>query len=396
MRSLAAALAAVHLLAAGGAAAAPAPAAWSSARHLPGVVDLTTPRSDGALVVSGGSRLLLLDRASGAMTPFAAGPGGYPGGAGDEPYLALSSGRTVAAAGCGFAPDDLFVLQQRPRDIIRIDPGGHAHTFVHIDGVDSLNGIAFDTVGRFGNRLLAIGPSRGATVVVAIDCRGRIEHITDRGPAMEGGMAVAPAGFGAFGGDLVAADEYSGQILAIRPDGSSALVAHPNLPTGADTGVEGVGFVPPGFSAGGTAYFSDRATPGNAHPGTDSLLEIDARRLVAAGVRDGDLLAATEGGALTAAVRCAASCSVTEVLTGPPTAHGEGHLVAVADHPGPAGASLPVASDLGAAARTQAVLTFVATCVAVVLLLVVVAVVVRWRLARRRRERAGGDPTSTG
>ncbi len=356
MRAAIAALAAMHL-AAQAAAPAPGVAAWATQLHVAGVVDVSAPRSDGRLVVSGGSRLWLLDRRTGSLVSFAAGPGGYPGGAGDEPYLALAPGGRVTAAGCSFTADDVYVIQQATQDVLRIDSSGKAHRFAHVDGVDSLGGIAFDTVGRFGGRLLVIGPSHGATVVATIDCRGEVAHITDRAPTMEGGVAVAPAGFGAFGGDLVGADELSGQVLAVRPDGSTGLVARSGLPAGGDIGVEGVGFVPPGFGAGGAAYFADRSTPGNPHPGTDHLLRLDARELAARGVQDGDLLVATEGGARTIRVSCASGCRVSEVAAGPAQAHGEGHVVAVADHPAGPATTLPEASDLGAAARTQALIT---------------------------------------
>lgn len=383
LRAAAAVSAAIHLLAPQ-VAASPTPAlTWSTQLHVTGVVDVSAPRADGRLVVSGGSRLWLLDRRGGGLTPFAAGPGGYPGGAGDEPYLALSPGGRVAAAGCAFAAGDLYVLQQSTREVLRIDPAGASRPFVTIDGVDSLGGIAFDTTGRFGGRLLVIAPSHGATAVVAIDCRGGVEHLTDRAPVVEGGIAVAPAGFGAFGGDLIAADELSGQIFAIRPDGSTALVARSGLPTGGDIGVEGVGFVPPGFGEGGTAYFADRLTPGNPHPGTDTLLQLDARQLAAAGVRDGDLLAATEGGARTIAVRCGSTCEVTEIAAGPAVAHGEGHVVAVADHPAAAGSPLPEASDLGAAARTETLLTRLGAGA----LTVVVLAGLTWLVLRLRRRR---------
>jgi hypothetical protein len=285
----------------------PATATWSTQLHVTGVVDVSAPRSDGRLVVSGGRRLWLLDPRSGELTPFATGAGGYMGGGGDEPYLALSTGRRVAAAGCAFAPDDVYIVQQSTRDVLRVDAAGRARRFAHVDGVDSLSGIAFDTTGRFGNRLLAIGPSRGGTVVVAIDCRAAATHETDRAPAMEGGIAVAPPSFGPYSGDLVGADELSGRVLAVRPDGSTAVVVRSGLPAGGDIGVEGVGFLPPGFAVGGTAYFADRSTPGNRHPGTDSLLRLDAPALVAAGAREGDLLVATEGGARTIAVECGPS-----------------------------------------------------------------------------------------
>ena len=44
-------------------------------------------------------------------------------------------------------------------------------------------------------------------------------------------------------------------------------------------------------------------------------------------LRPGDLLVANEGGALTIAVRCAATCTTHYLADGPPTAHVEGHLV---------------------------------------------------------------------
>jgi hypothetical protein len=385
LRAAAISFAAVQLLAPL-AASPPAVLAWSTRLHVTGIVDVSAARADGRLVVSGGSRLWLLDRRTGGLAAFATGPGGYPGGAGDEPYLALSQGERVPAAGCAFTPDDLFVIQQGTRQVLRIDSAGASRRFATVDGVDSLGGIAFDTTGRFGGRLLVIAPSHGATAVVAIDCRGALEHVTDRAPVMEGGVAVAPASFGAFGGDLIAADELSGQVLAVRPDGSTATVARSGLPAGGDIGVEGVGFVPPGFVAGGgTAYFSDRATPGNPHPGTDTLLQLDARPLAASGIRDGDLLAATEGGARTIAVRCAASCTVSDIAAGPGPAHGEGHVMVVADRPAATGGSLPEAADLGAAARTQALLARLGAGALAVILLAALAGLGLWlrmRLAR--------------
>jgi hypothetical protein len=49
-------------------------------------------------------------------------------------------------------------------------------------------------------------------------------------------------------------------------------------------------------------------------------------------VRAGDLVVATEGGALTDAVRCGrAGCSVREVAFGPAIAHAEGHIAFVRD-----------------------------------------------------------------
>ena len=357
-------------------------AAWTPVDHLPAVVDVAGPRADGQLVVSAGRNLYVLDRATGDLQPFANGAGGYPPLPGDEPYLAVASGRAVASAGCRFPRGDVYVIDQSPHRVWRIDASGRANVFATVDGVDSLSGITFDDTGRFGNRLLVVGPSHGLTVVAAVDCRGGVTHLTDAAPAMEGGIVVAPASFGAFAGDLIAPDELSGVIRAVRPDGSTALVAVSGLPHGQDTGIEGLGFVPPGFSRGGTAYFADRSTPGNRYPGTGSLLSLDGTMLAQAGVREGDLLGATEGGARTIAVRCDSACHVTHVASGPAPAHGEGHLLLVADHPLPGGTSLPQASNLGAAARTQTILirAGLSALVAIGLLLVVVVV-------RRNRRR---------
>jgi len=187
-------------------------------------------------------------------------------------------------------------------------------------------GSLFDTVRKFGFRLLASGPSKGKTAIVAIDCKGKVDFITHSAPVLEGGLAVAPKGFGAFAGDLIAPDELNGKIYAIGPDGAVRLVAMSGLPAGPDTGVESLGFVPKGFTRNGEVYYSDRATPGNPHPGTDSLLRLPASALVAAGVRGGDMLGATEGGATMIAVRCRATCSVVTVISAPSTSHGEGHI----------------------------------------------------------------------
>ena len=381
---LAATLAVLALLVVGAPpASAGAPLTWARWQHVPGVVDVTGPRSDGSLVLAAADGLFLLDPLSGRREPFTAAASAYPGAGSGEPYIALSTGQRVAAATCSFGRDDLFVLQPKPAGaVLRIDAQGHAHGFATVDGVESLTGIAFDSVGRFGHRLLVSGPNRGATVVAAIDCRGKVTRVTETAPVLEGGIQVAPVGFGSFGGDLVAPDELSGNLYAISPDGSSATLARSGLPVGGDIGVEGVGFVPPGFAAGGAAYFADRSTPRNPHPGTDSLLRLDSASLGRAGVRDGDLLVATEGGAGMIDVRCARTCQVTELVSGD-TAHGEGHVLAVAATPGPAGKTLPEASDLGHSAMLQRWLTWGGIAAIAVLALAAIGLF----LARRRRHR---------
>jgi hypothetical protein len=337
------------------------PAIWPLAYPLPHVFDVAGPRSDGRLVVAAGGKLFLLNQVSGAQEPFAAGPGGYPGAGGEEPYIAVAS--PAVAAHSTFQPDDVFVLQLKPAGgVWRIDPSGMAHQFANVTGVDSLNGIAFDENGAFGYRLLVTGPHAHHTTVAAIDGDGQVSVVTTQAPTVEGGLAVAPSTFGKFAGDLIAPDELSGKIYAIGPDGTSQVVATPDLAHGQDVGVEGAGFVPNADLARATIYFADRGTPGNLHPGTDNLLALKGADLAGAGGGPGDLLVGTEGGAGLVAVRCdLAACGVTTIIVDNGTSHGEGHIVVAMEAPsvafGPAPAAVrstsppaPVALVVGLAA----------------------------------------------
>jgi hypothetical protein len=303
-------------------------ARWTPAVPIKRVLDLSGPRSDGAIVVAANKRLALL-RPSGAVQPFAGGPAGYLNPGGEEPYIALSSGQPVAGAACSFGPETVYVLRlQKGAGVTAVDARGEAHPFASLPGGGLEDGIAFDTTGRFGHRLLVTATRGSRTTVYAIDCRGLVSTITASAPKLEGGIAVAPAGFGRFAGDLIATDENSGRIWAISPAGRSSLLAGSGLARGGDVGVESAGFVPAGFGPSSSALVADRHTPGNPHPGDDAVLRIGGSALVAAGVRAGQLLVATEGGAQTDAVSCGkASCVVRHVADGPPIAHLEGHIV---------------------------------------------------------------------
>jgi hypothetical protein len=340
--------------------------AWEQWQTVAGVFDLGGPRSDGSLVVAGSGALYTM-APDGAVSPFASG---YHDDAGAEAYLAVSGGLRVGEAGCSFARDDTFVLRlHAPIGVTHVGASGSDVTSFADISLPSLNGIAFDPVGTFANRLLVTGPRSGKTEVDAIDCTGHIQVVTSTAPVVEGGIAVAPQTFGAFSGDLIAPDELSGIIWAIRQDGSSRRLAISGLAKGQDTGVESVGFVPAGFAKGGYLYYSDRATPNNPHPGTDHVLRISTADLVSAGVRDGDMLVATEGGASMIDVRCDTACQVTTVVATPTIAHGEGHLAftltpagvptparsPVLEPPAPAGA-VPFGAYLAIAAAVVAAL----------------------------------------
>ena len=157
-----------------------------------------------------------------------------------------------------------------------------------------------------------------------IGCDGRLSTVTAGGPPVEGGIVVAPATFGEFGGDLIAPNETSGRVYAVTPSGRVVILARSGLPAGGDIGVESTGFAP---AAAAAMYLADRFTPGNRHPGDDAILRLPAAGLARAGIRACDLLVATEGGAKTIDVRCAATCAVRYVAAGPAIAHPEGHIV---------------------------------------------------------------------
>jgi hypothetical protein len=295
--------------------------------HIARVLDLSPPRHDGAVVVATAGRLALL-RPSGSVQPFASGPGGYVSPGGEEPYIALSSSSRGRGVRCGYGRDVLYVLRlSKHPGVTAVDAHGRVHPFASLPARALENGIAFDDTGSFGHRLLVTATAGTRTTVYAIDCRGAVATITRSAPKLEGGIAVAPATFGRFAGDLMAPDENSGRVYAIAPNGRTANVADSGLPHGGDVGVESAGFVPARLGSSWSALVSDRLTPGNPHPGDDAVLRIDAATLAAAGVRPGDLLVATEGGAHTDAVTCTSSCSVRHVADGPAVARLEGHIV---------------------------------------------------------------------
>jgi hypothetical protein len=243
--------------------------------------------------------------------------------------LTLTGGEVLARR-------DFWDIAQAARDrhfALRIFTNGTrvtpeiARRFADLESGAMPNGIAFDHAGGFGHRLLVTAAVSNGTAVFALDCTGSVSTITPHAPRLEGGIEVAPASFGRYAGDLIAPDEYSGRLLAIDPQGAVHTVARSGLPSGADIGVESAGFVPPQFDRSQAAYLADRRSPGNPHPGTDSILRISGADLVRAGVRPGDLLVASEGGAKTIAVRCGRTCSVRKIADGPATSHAEGHIV---------------------------------------------------------------------
>jgi hypothetical protein len=321
----------------------PVPPQWERWVSLPGVVDVVGPRPDGKLVAAAAGRLHLVDRDTGATTPV----GSDSTDPGPESYIAMAPGLDVAGAGCRFEAGDIYALElgRPPHAIVRVTVDGTPSRFVEPPPVDLLTGIAFDATGRFGNQLLVTGRRGNRTVVFSIDCRARLRTLTENAPLVEGGMEVAPQMFGEHGGDLIAADENSGNVIFIRFDGTSGVLIRPDLPAGPDIGVESVGFLPPGFiGRGGTAYVADRRSPGSPTEGTDAIWRVTPERFSQVRIDENDLIVVTETGRTTI-VRCRATCR-TFPFGDAAGAHIEGHVTVVL---GPAPPPIPRAGATGVA-----------------------------------------------
>lgn len=306
-------------------AAAQSPAAWQQWQHQVGIVDVGV-RADGSVMAMIAGRLFVVSPASGTATPFASSFSADPNA---EPYFVVAPDLSPSDNHCAWHADDLYVLDlTSPPGIAHVSADGSVSRLATLSGVDTLGGITLDSTGHFDHTLLVTGTHNGnATTVFAVGCDGSVSVLADSAPLVEGGLAVAPESFGQFGGNLIASDENSGQIWAIDPSGTAALVVMSGLPSGGDTGVESEGFVPPGFIGGsGYAYLADRGTPNNPFPGTDSILRLSGSDLASAGIQDGDLLVATEGNGTTIAVRCADTCSVLAAAQGTQGGHIEGKI----------------------------------------------------------------------
>ena len=74
-----------------------------------------------------------------------------------------------------FPRDTVYAIEPAGKTrVLALTPGGRVRPLARIRGVKTLNGIVFDTVGRFGGRLLVLGLTAGGSgALVTVDCRGR-------------------------------------------------------------------------------------------------------------------------------------------------------------------------------------------------------------------------------
>ena len=160
-----------------------------------------------------------------------------------EEYVTIAPSQSAMA---GFTPRDIFVTQG---PAIYKTTAGTATLFALMPNCgDDHTGITFDHVGTFGYNMIvtcANGP------VWQVDGAGIPTFIADTGTHVEG-PAIPPLSFGPFGGQILAADEFSGSVHAIDNAGTVTYDVFSNY------GAEGVLVIPSApctFCSGTGTYF---------------------------------------------------------------------------------------------------------------------------------------------
>src|SRR6266511_3334487 len=159
-----------------------------------------------------------------------------------EPYIAVSSGLG------GFPLGNVYVVVRQK--IFQISPNGsNPKLFKKISGLSGgNNGITFDTVGTFGFNMLITDRRGPVWTVTSSKVATQIVDVMDQIK----GTAVAPLTFGNYGGQLLVASEFAGQVFAISPTDFSISTV------GSWESAEGVDMIPTTvceFDASGGAYF---------------------------------------------------------------------------------------------------------------------------------------------
>lgn len=234
----------------GSTAAAPVPVSASRGLRFRVVVK-TTQKLDS--VVWTGREFLYVQNTT--NTVWAAPPAGRPLHRFATMPRLVEETRCVLSGGHGF-PSGAIFCHSPDNKIYEISADGSrvtvfatlpAHYPPAADGA-----LAFDTVGRFGYRLLAATGRSGGTKpaggqVDAVDSHGRVQRVGRyAGPGGADELVIAPRRFGSAGGDaLLTVDAGGGggrvvaldsrrraRAIAIMPSGLSPIAAIPTVPRG--------------------------------------------------------------------------------------------------------------------------------------------------------------------
>jgi len=199
----------------------------------------TTQRLDSLLWT--GTQFLYVQNT--ANTVWAAPPAGQPlRQFATMPRLVEETRCILSTGSQGFPPGVIF-CHSPDHKIYAISPDGSSvSVFATLPAPYPPAGdgaLAFDTVGRFGHKLVAAtGRSGGAQpaggIVYTIDAHGAVQQVaTYATPGGADELVIAPRGFGSVAGDAllpVDAGAGSGAVVAVDPSGRTRTIA--NLPVG--------------------------------------------------------------------------------------------------------------------------------------------------------------------
>jgi hypothetical protein len=197
------------------------------------VIARTTQKLDS--IVWTGKQFLYVQNT--ANTVWAAPPAGYPlRQFATMPRLVEETRCVLSPGGQGFPPGAIF-CHSPDNKIYEVSPDGSSVTvFASLPAPyppASDGALAFDTVGRFGYRLVAAtgrsgGPTPAGGLVYTIGRRGGVRQVgTYAGPGGADELVIAPRGFGSVAGDaLLTVDAgASGAVVAVGPNGTTRSIA---------------------------------------------------------------------------------------------------------------------------------------------------------------------------
>jgi hypothetical protein len=191
--------------------------------------------------------------------------GGAPTAFADLPYTtgyAVSQGLFVPA-GYGSLSGDYLVTGNGLAASVNSSGSVTDLSLSNFVGGDTVAPAGFGAVG--GKVLLGNEEADGTVDILALNADGTTTVFAtlgirnSQGSPFAAHMGFAPAGFGAIGGDLVVSDEDSGNVYAINALGEVSLFATLPVPTvnGQITGLRDLAFAPAGYGAyGGDLFIS--------------------------------------------------------------------------------------------------------------------------------------------
>jgi hypothetical protein len=291
--------------------------------------DIVGPDSKSRLTTSSGIHLWHVGRNHKQVQFIKPHNGGRLGYLPSNPVFEHYIAQVPFAHCAGFKTGDIYGFTGPKPRLVQVTPKGKVKHGISLPSNLEPSGIVFDNPGgAFGGRLLVTERDRstGTTGLLGFGCGGTRWYASGL-PRIEGGITIAPPGFGPWAGWVLGTNESHSQIYAISAGGSLDTVMVPGgAPIGGDRGIETLGAVPWGLDGASAAFISDRKTPGNIQPGNGLMLSLGWPVLQSQGVQAGDVLAVSEGGAYTFDVRCNPVCSSSLVAYGQPNAHVEGHI----------------------------------------------------------------------